>query len=166
VSTTPEDRNATISGGALRAKRAIDLAAFVGREFPPGSWQGVTQDQIDRFAPLTGDRNWIHTDVARAARELNGGRTIVPGQLLLSLIPALLQEIYVVTGAGNSRVAGLRSVRFRQPICCGEEFRLHALLILVRQRPRFVQVDTDCRLDLRSGSAAVTAQRTDVFFPA
>lgn len=166
MSTTPEDRNATISGGALRAKRAIDLAAFVGREFPPGSWQGVTQDQIDRFASLTGDRNWIHTDVARAARELNGGRTIVPGQLLLSLIPALLQEIYVVTGAGNSRVAGLRSVRFRQPICCGEEFRLHALLILVRQRPRFVQVDTDCRLDLRSGSAAVTAQRTDVFFPA
>jgi acyl dehydratase len=166
VSTTPEDRNATIAGGALRADRAIDLAAFTGCEFPPGSWQGVTQDQIDRFASLTGDRNWIHTDMARAARELDGGRTIVPGQLLLSLLPALLQEIYVVTGAGNSRVAGLRSVRFRQPICCGDEFRLHAQLILVRQRPRFVQVDTDCRLDLRSGSPAVTAQRTDVFFSA
>lgn len=161
MSTTPEDRNATIAGGALRAERAIDLAAFIGREFPPGSWQGVTQDQIDRFASLTGDRNWIHTDVARAARELEGGRTIVPGQLLLSLIPALLQEIYVVTGAGNSRVAG-----FRQPISCGDEFRLHAQLILVRQRPRFVQVDTDCRLGLRFGSPAVTAQRTDVFFSA
>jgi acyl dehydratase len=166
VGTTPRDRNASIAGSALRVERAIDLAAFVGREFPPGTWQGVTQDQIDRFASLTGDRNWIHTDVARAARELEGGRTIVPGQLLLSLIPALLQEIYVVAGAGNSRVAGLRAVRFRQPICCGDEFRLHAQLILVRQRPRFVQVDTDCRLELRPGSPAVTAQRTDVFFPA
>jgi acyl dehydratase len=166
VGTTPRDRNASIAGSALRVERAIDLAAFVGREFPPGTWQGVTQDQIDRFASLTGDHNWIHTDVARAARELEGGRTIVPGQLLLSLISAVLQEIYVVAGAGNSRVAGLRAVRFRQPICCGDEFRLHAQLILVRQRPRFVQVDTDCRLDLRSGSPAVTAQRTDVFFPA
>jgi acyl dehydratase len=166
VGTTPRDRNASIAGSALRVERAIDLAAFVGRELPPGSWQAIAQDQIDRFASLTGDRNWIHTDVARAARELEGGRTIVPGQLLLSLIPALLQEIYVVAGAGNSRVAGLRAVRFRQPICCGDEFRLHAQLILVRQRPRFVQVDTNCRLDLRSGSPAVTAQRTDVFFPA
>lgn len=166
MGTTPRDRNASIAGSALRVERAIDLAAFVGRELPPGSWQAIAQDQIDRFASLTGDRNWIHTDVARAARELEGGRTIVPGQLLLSLIPALLQEIYVVAGAGNSRVAGLRAVRFRQPICCGDEFRLHAQLILVRQRPRFVQVDTNCRLDLRSGSPAVTAQRTDVFFPA
>jgi acyl dehydratase len=166
VGTTPSDRTASIAGSALRVERAIDLAAFVGRGFPPGSWQGVTQDQIDRFASLTGDRNWIHTDVARAARELREGRTIVPGQLLLSLLPALLDEIYVVTGAGNSRVAGLRAVRFRQPICCGDEFRLHAQLTLVRQRPRFVQVDTDCRLELRSRSPAVTAQRTDVFFPA
>jgi len=70
MGTTPRDSNASIAGGALRVERAIDLAAFVRREFPRGTWQGVTQDQIDRFASLTGDHNWIHTDVARAAREL------------------------------------------------------------------------------------------------
>jgi acyl dehydratase len=166
VSTTPEDHTASIARGALHVEHAIDLAAFVGRELAPGRWTGITQDQIDRFTSLTGDRNWIHTDVARAARELEGGRTIVPGQLLLALVPALLQEIYVVTLAGDSRVAGLRSVRFRQPICCGDEFRLYAQLTLVKQRPRFVQVDVACRLDLRSGSQAVTARRTDVFLSA
>jgi acyl dehydratase len=159
-----ENDETPISRGPLRLERAIDLAAFVGVDLAPSGWASMTQDRIDRFVALTGDRNWIHADVERAERELDGGRTIVPGHLLLSLIPALFQEIYVVSGAVSSRVAGLRSVRFRRPVSRGDAFRLHARLTLVEQRSRFVQVDTSCYLALMSGSHAVTAQRTDVFF--
>lgn len=150
--------------GALRVERAIDLAALVGTELAPGGWRWVTQDEVDQFVALTGDRNWVHTDTERARRELDGGTTIVPGQLLLALVPALLQEAYVVIGAAQSREAALRMVRFRYPVRPGDVFRLRAQLTLVEQRPRFVQVDISCDLELGSGQRALTSQRTDVFF--
>jgi acyl dehydratase len=149
---------------ALRVARAIDLAAFVGAELDPGRWRTVTQDEIDRFVALTGDRNWIHTDAERARRELDEGTTIVPGQLLLALVPGLAQESYGVMGAVQSRAAALRSVRFRHAVRTGDAFRLRVRLTLVKRRPRFVQVDASCHLELRSGQRALACERTDVFF--
>ncbi|SDI26818.1 MaoC like domain-containing protein [Bradyrhizobium sp. Rc2d] len=157
------DAESPTKATALRVARAIDLAAFVGTELAPGRWRSVTQDEVDQFVALTGDRNWVHTDVERARRELDGA-TIVPGQLLLALVPALLQEAYVVSGAAQSRAAALRSVRFRCPVRPGDNFRLRARLTLVEQRPRFVQVDVSCDLELNSGQCALKSQRTDVFF--
>jgi len=160
----PPDSEAPTSASPLRVARSIDLSAFVGDELAPGRWRSVTQDEVNRFVALTGDWNWIHTDVERARRELNGGVTIVPGQLLLALMPSLLQEAYVVTSAEQSRAAALRAVRFRHPVPTGAMFRLRARLTLVKQRPRFVQVDASCDLELNSGQRALTSQRTDVFF--
>ena len=57
----------------LRVARATELAALVGSELAPGRWLSVTQDEIDEFIALTGDRNWIYTDAERARRELDGG---------------------------------------------------------------------------------------------
>ena len=101
--------------------------------------------------------------MARAARELPGAKTIVPGQLLLALVPGLLQEAYQVTGKGQGQVATIRNVRFRHAVHPGDTFRLRARLTLVRQRQHFVQVDTMCDLELVSGQRALTSQRTDVF---
>jgi acyl dehydratase len=148
----------------LRVARAADLAAHVRVDLVPGRWRTVTQDEVDRFVALSGDTNWIHTDVARAARELDGGRTVVPGQLLLALVPALLQEVCVVVSGAGSREAGLRAVRFRHAVHPGDAVRLRARLTLVARRPRFVQVDAECDLELASGQRALTSRRTDVFF--
>lgn len=158
------DSEASKEAPALRVARAIDLAAFVGADLAPGRWRSVTQDEIDRFVALTGDRNWVHTDVERARRELDEGTTIVPGQLLLALVPGLAQEAYGVIGAVHSRAAALRSVRFRRAVRTGEAFRLRARLTLVEQRPRFVQVDASCHLELIDGPRALACERTDVFF--
>lgn len=160
----PPDSESLTLATLLRVARAMDLAAFVGAELAPGRWRSVTQDEIERFAALTGDRNWIHTDVDRARRELAAGTTLVPGQLLLALVPALLQEAYAVTGAETGRAAALRAVRFRCPVRPGDLFRLRARLTLVQQRPRFVQVDAACDLELGTGERALTSRRTDVFF--
>jgi acyl dehydratase len=161
--TPPDCEPAPVAAG-IRVARAIDFAAYVGTDLAPGRWRSVTQDDIDRFVALTGDRNWVHTDVERAARELDEGTTIVPGQMLLALMPGLLQEAYGVVGAAQSRAAALRSVRFRRAVRTGEAFRLRARLTLVEPRPRFVQVDAACHLELTSGQRALTCERTDVFF--
>lgn len=150
-------------GAPLCVASAIELAAYLDRDFAPGRWLAVTQEEIDRFVALTGDRNWIHTDVARAARELPGAKTIVPGQLLLALVPGLLQDAYQVTGSEQGQAATIRNVRFRRAVHPGDAFRLRARLTLVKQRQRFVQVDTVCDLELASGQKALTSQRTDVF---
>lgn len=147
----------------LHVSRAIELAAVVGREFEPGRWLAVTQDEINRFVELTGDRNWIHTDAARAARERPTGKTIVPGQLLLALVPMLLQEIYAVTGCEQGLVVAIRKVGFRRPVHTGDAFRLRARLTLVKQRAHFVQVDAACDLELISGQKVLSLQRADVF---
>ncbi|MBN8974925.1 MAG: hypothetical protein J0I08_00445 [Rhizobiales bacterium] len=147
----------------LRVASAIELAAHLDRDFAPGRWLAVTQDEIDRFVALTGDRNWIHTDVARAARELPGAKTIVPGQLLLALVPGLLQETYQVTGSEQGQSATIRNVRFRHAVHPGDAFRLRARLTLVKQRRGFVQVDAVCDLELASGQKILTSQRADIF---
>ena len=46
-------------------------------------WMLVTQDMVDRFAEVTGDQQWIHTDPSR-------GPTIAHGFLTLSLFSTLL----------------------------------------------------------------------------
>ena len=163
IQMSPDPESPT-QPNAVRVARANELAAFVGTELAPGRWRSVTQDEVDRFVALTGDRNWMHTDAERTRRELDGGTTVVPGQLLLALVPGLLQEAFVVLGVAQSRAAALRAVRFRYPVRPGDIFRLRARLTLVERRSHFVQVDASCDLELNSGQRALTSRRTDVFF--
>jgi len=162
--TPPPDFEAPPPGTTIRVANAMELAGFVNQPLAPGRWRSVTQDEVNRFIELTGDRNWVHTDTQRAARELDGGSTIVPGQLLLALVPALLQEVYVVTDAVQSRAVALRAVRFRRAVHPGDAVRLRARLTRVEKHSRFVQVDATCDLELTSGQLVLTSQRTDVFF--
>src|SRR5205814_9256769 len=39
-------------------------------------WVDVTQDLVDRFADVTGDRQWIHTDPTRGATIAHGFLTL------------------------------------------------------------------------------------------
>ena len=69
-----------------------ELLALAGTELGTGSWHEVTQDEIDRFADLTGDHQWIHVDPERAGRSTFGS-TIAHGLFSLSLGPALMEEL-------------------------------------------------------------------------
>jgi len=53
-----------------------EIKAAVGTEVGVSDWVEVTQRRIDQFAEATGDEQWIHVDVERAARELPGRTTI------------------------------------------------------------------------------------------
>jgi hypothetical protein len=41
----------------------------LGKEIFVGEWEAIDQDCINRFADLTGDRQWIHTDLKKAKLE-------------------------------------------------------------------------------------------------
>jgi acyl dehydratase len=60
------------------------LKDFVGREIAVTDWLTVTQERINLFAEATEDRQWIHVDGERAARESPFKGTIAHGFLTLS----------------------------------------------------------------------------------
>ena len=100
------------------------LAATVGESFGPSHWVEVTQQMIDDFARTTGDAQWIHVDVERAAREAPGGTTIAHGYLLLSLLGRMLPDLYSVE-AGTILNYGSNKLRFLAAVPSGSRIRLH-----------------------------------------
>ena len=105
---------------------------FVGRELGVTDWITVGQDRIDQFAACTGDRQWIHVDVARARRESPFGGTIAHGYLILSLVAAMVMELGVVPpDAATALNYGLDKVRFIAPVKAGARVRMRASLASV-----------------------------------
>lgn len=99
------------------------VRARAGQELGVSAWHDVTQEQIDRFADLTGDHQWIHVDVERARSTPFGG-TIAHGYFTLSLAPALCAEVYEVTDVSFGLNYGLDRVRFPAPMPVGRRVRL------------------------------------------
>ncbi|QRM32978.1 MaoC/PaaZ C-terminal domain-containing protein [Microvirga sp. VF16] len=150
-------------GNALHVRRASELSHYLHQPLGPTRWCQVDQERIDAFAALTDDPQWIHVDPHRAAEELPGGRTIVPGHLLLALLPSLVRETYLVTKARSSRLAALRNVRFRRAIGCDVPFRLSGCIQSVKTRGVITFVEMRCMLTVEHEDTVVEVSRTDAF---
>lgn len=100
-----------------------DYAALVGRTVGTSEWFTLDQDRIDRFADVTEDRQFIHTDPDAARRSFFGG-TIAHGFLSLSMLSAM-----AVTGLPKIATAtmeinyGFNRVRFLKPVPAGKRVR-------------------------------------------
>lgn len=114
---------------AVRRVHLSDLGALIDVAIAPSDWVSIPQSDIQSFADLTGDHEWIHVDVDRANREFGG--TIAHGYHLLALIPALADETLVVEGVRNGLNYGLDRVRFTNMVRGGARVRLHRSLLSV-----------------------------------
>jgi acyl dehydratase len=100
------------------------LKDFVGREFATSDWFEITQDRIQQFAEATEDRQWIHLDRDRAAKESPYGTTIAHGFLTLSLLSHFSkQALQVKNGVRMAVNYGLNRVRFPSPVHAGSKIR-------------------------------------------
>jgi acyl dehydratase len=70
----------------------VELRSRVGQEIGASAWREIPQRQIDDFARVTGDDQWIHIDTARARSESPYETTIAHGFLIVSLLPILIRE--------------------------------------------------------------------------
>ncbi|MFL6127188.1 MaoC/PaaZ C-terminal domain-containing protein, partial [Actinophytocola sp.] len=100
-----------------------ELVGSVGTRLGTSSYQVVLQHDVDVFAALTGDRQWIHVDPRRAAGGPFGG-PIAHGMYLLSLVLPMLTEVYTVDGAALVLNKGFDRVRFLSPVPVGARVRL------------------------------------------
>ena len=96
----------------------------IGTVLGPTAWRRVDQADIDAFARIAGDKQWIHTDVERARTESPYGTTIAHGTLTLALIDGFRDELIPVTqGARLGVNMGYERVRFPAPLPSGGEVR-------------------------------------------
>jgi len=122
------------------------LAPQLGSETGVGPWLTVDQERIDRFAEVTGDVQWIHTDPPRAAAESPYGATVAHGFLTLSLLPFLTQSNHPDFFQKNYpgmrlRVNyGLNRVRFPQPVVVGSRLRARTVLLNAERAGEAVEI--------------------------
>jgi acyl dehydratase len=107
------------------------LRELVGRDLGPTDWVTITQEDIDKFADVSRDDQWIHVDVERAKTESPYGTTVAHGNLTLSLTDGFRRELIKQSGVKLGINYGFDKVRFPAPVPAGSRVRATAQLISV-----------------------------------
>ena len=126
----------------------------IGLTLGPTAWRRVTQEEIDAFARISGDSQWIHTDVERARRESPYGTTIAHGNLTLSLIDGFRDELVGAAppGAKLGVNLGYDRVRFPAPVPAGAEVRATMEVVSADERgDGWVQIVQRFTIEVRGG---------------
>jgi acyl dehydratase len=106
-----------------------ELRSRTGEEIGVSPWHTVTQEQIDRFAEVTGDNQWIHIDAERARRESPYGMPIAHGFLTVSMLSGMAQEAVRMTDTPKMRINyGFNRLRFTGAVPAGSRIRAHFTL--------------------------------------
>jgi acyl dehydratase len=135
----------------MRTLTGLDeLKAAEGDVLGTSDWHEVTQEAVDAFAELTGDRQWIHVDPERAAGTPFGG-TIAHGYYTLALGPMLTEQFLRFEGFAFGLNYGLDRVRFPTPLPVGSRVRVTARLASLEDIPGGAQITLELTFE-REGS--------------
>ena len=114
------------------------LQELVSPDF--GAWSAeleITQELIDRFADLSGDDYWIHTDPERCKTQSPFGTTIAHGFLTLALLPKMKQQpTYELTGYNNILNYGSDKLRFTGAVPVGSRIHSRSRVKSVERLPK------------------------------
>jgi acyl dehydratase len=112
-----------------------DMEKIMGKEIFVSDWTEVTQKQINQFADATGDHQWIHVDVEKAAKG-PFGQTIAHGFLTLSHLPFFSYQVPLkMEGSKMSINYGLDKVRFLNPVVSGAKIRDRIVMAAMEEKP-------------------------------
>lgn len=124
---------------ASNAEQAYEkYLAAVGQPEGHGDWFEVTQDQINAFAELTHDHQFIHVDPDMAAQLSPWGVTIAHGFLTLSMLTHLRgsipQDMSRLAGIAMGVNYGFDKIRFINPVKVNSRIRAAGTLKAVELR--------------------------------
>ena len=137
------------------AAKAFQLfTADIGNDEGTGEWFEVTQAQIDEFADVTHDHQFIHVDPERAAATPFGG-TIAHGFLTL----AMLTHLAAGASSGEPDPAkyegilmginyGFNKVRFVSPVKVGARIRARAVTSNVELKGSSIDVTRNFTVEI------------------
>lgn len=143
------------------------LSRWVGREVGCSEWIAIEQERVQQFADATGDRQWIHLDAERAARESPYKRTIAHGYLTLSLLPMMFESCVRIDGIGMAINYGLDRVRFPAPVLTGQRVRGRLTLDRLDPIAGGLQAHWSASVEVEHGEKPVcVAQMLTRYYPA
>ncbi|NQY50983.1 MAG: MaoC family dehydratase [Colwellia sp.] len=136
----------------------MDTVTFVGE------WHAVEQECIDQFAEVTGDKQWIHTDPIRAAKESPFKATIAHGFLTLSLIPKLTNSVDLDNNPyPEAKMVinfGLNQVRFPYPVKAGTRVRASIKLVNLVPMKRSIEVVNEVSIEVENSKRLACVAET------
>jgi acyl dehydratase len=107
------------------------MQSLVGKEVGPSEWRTVTQADIDAFAELSGDHQWIHVDPERAKSDSPYGTTIAHGNLTLSMVDGFREQLISSSGFALGVNYGWNKIRFPSPVPVDSKIRAKAEVVSV-----------------------------------
>lgn len=128
-----------------------EVRAAVGQHLGFSGYRVVDQQDVDAFATLTGDDQWIHVDVERASQGPFGG-TIAHGLFTLSLGPRLARSVYRIDGMKMGVNYGYGKIRFPAPALVGSGVRLGVTLAAVSEVPGGLQLTMNFVWEIEGGT--------------
>jgi acyl dehydratase len=102
---------------------------LVGKEIGPSESRPVTQADIDAFAEVSGDHQWIHVDPERSKTESPYGTTIAHGNLTLSMADGFRKQLMQADGFALGVNYGWNKVRFPAPVPVDSQISATAELV-------------------------------------
>ena len=112
--------------GTAAENAAEKFRAVVGQPEGEGEWFEVTQEQVNAFADVTQDHQFIHVD-PEAAKATPFGGTIAHGFLTLSMLTHLMGSIPQDASRFEGILMGVNygfdKVRFVSPVPVGKRIR-------------------------------------------
>jgi acyl dehydratase len=136
-----------------------ELFDLEGEEIGVSGWHSVSQKDINTFADVTGDHQWIHVDPERAAETPFGG-TIAHGYYTLSLAPRFMAEVMRFEGFAFALNYGLDKVRFPSALPVGSKVRATIKLAKVDEIPGGAQVKIELTFEREGGDKPVCVAET------
>ncbi|MBA5764355.1 MaoC family dehydratase [Vibrio sp. 404] len=117
-----------------------------------GDWINVSQERIDKFAQVTEDMQWIHTDPERAASESPFKTTIAHGFLTLALLPKMTDSVdptnTLFPTAKMVVNLGLNQVRFPYPVKAGNNVRAVSTLSKVTPIRKGLEIEREIKVEI------------------
>ena len=111
-----------------------ELRELIGKSVGPSDWREVTQEMINGFADISGDHQWIHTDVERAKTESPFGTTIAHGNLTLSMADGFRSQLFGFDGFQLGVNYGWNKVRYPAPVPSGAKVRASVETVEVNEK--------------------------------
>jgi acyl dehydratase len=109
----------------------LDFRTMVGKDLPTGNWYTITQEMIADFANATLDKQWIHVDEVRAAKESPFKSTIAHGFMSVSMISKLLEEVFTIQSLKMGLNYGLNKVRFPNAVPVNSQLRILSKVVTI-----------------------------------
>ena len=143
-----------------------EISVSIGKELLVGNWEKIDQDKINSFAEVTGDKQWIHTDMEKAKKQSPFKTTIAHGFLTLSLIPKLTEAFdfnSIHPGLKMVVNCGLNQVRFPFPVKSGSKIRGRVKIISAVPKKNNIELVNEVSIEVegrkRFGCVAETVLR-------